>query len=62
MNKENKIIFLMILISFLLVSNIVCTTLHLFHYSKQKEAGNLRWQEVENRIIELEEVVNGGDN
>lgn len=62
MDKENKIIFLMIVISFLLACNIYTTSLHLLNYEKQKEAGNDRWKQVENRIIELEEQINGGNS
>lgn len=62
MDKENKIIFLMIVISLLLACNIYTTSLHLLNYEKQKEAGNNRWQQVENRILELEEQVYGGNN
>lgn len=61
MHKENKIIFLMIVISLLLVCNIYTTSIHISSYSKQKNAGNERWKQVENKIIELEEKINGGN-
>ena len=56
-----KILFLMILISFLLACNIYVTTIHILDYSHQRDLGNQRWNQVENKILEIEGKVNGAN-
>lgn len=59
MENNGKIIFLMIMIMILLFCNIIVTTIHISDYSHQKQMGNDRWKQVENRILEVEEKVDG---
>lgn len=59
MGNNGKIIFLMLVIVILLLCNIVITTIHIGDYAHQKDLGNDRWKQVENRILQVEEKVNG---
>ena len=56
-DKNSKIIALLIAILIISILNIGYTLLHIINYSTQKEAGNERWRQVEERIIEIEEKV-----
>lgn len=59
MVNNNKIIFLMFVIVILITCNIVVTSIHISDYNHQKQMGNDRWKQVENRILEVEEKVDG---
>lgn len=55
---ENKrICFLMITIIILLICNIISIAIHIGDYEHQKEMGNDRWKQVENRILQVEEQI-----
>lgn len=55
-SRDSKSIIIL-LIALLLISffNIGFTAYHMGNYDKQKENGNARWEQVEERIIEVEE-------
>lgn len=58
MDKKGKfIIIVFIVILVILVLNIVFSIYELSDYEARKEAGNQRWLQVENRILEIEEDV-----
>ena len=55
-SRDSKSIIIL-LIALLLISffNIGFTAYHMVNYDKQKQNGNARWEQVEERIIEVEE-------
>lgn len=56
-DKNSKIIALLIAILIISILNIGYTLFHIINYNTQKEAGNERWRQVKERIIEIEEKV-----
>lgn len=59
MEKRDKvmIIGLIIILIFMLI-NIFSTVHTMYDYETRKDAGNERWLQVENRILQTEEKVN----
>ena len=57
--KKNKvmIVSLIIVLVFLFI-NMISTVWTTIDYEKNKESGNERWLQVENRILQTEEKVN----
>mgnify|MGYP006979796531 CR=1 FL=1 len=59
MEKKDKIMIsgLVIVLFFILIN--IFSTLHtMYDYETRKDAGNERWLQVENRILQTEEKVN----
>ena len=52
---EKNIVILLIALLVISFFNIGFTAYHMGNYDKQKESGNDRWHQVEERIIEVEE-------
>ena len=57
--KENNSKIVAILITILIVSilNIGYTLYHISNYNVQKEMGNARWKQVEERIVRVEDKI-----
>lgn len=55
--RDKIIIVFLILILILLACNIGYTCYEMIDYEKRKDAGNERWKQVENRILQTEEKV-----
>ena len=57
--KENNSKIVTILITILIVSilNIGYTLYHISNYNAQKEAGNARWKQAEERIVRVEDKI-----
>lgn len=55
-SKDSKSVIIL-LVALLVISffNIGFTAYHMGNYDKQKQNGNARWEQVEERIIEVEE-------
>lgn len=51
-------ISVLIVLLFVIILNLAIEISHIINYNQQKENGNQRWLQVENRIIEMEEKVN----
>ena len=60
MNDKSTRRAIMVLIALLIavVIDITMNVVHVMNYDSQKSAGNMRWQQVEERIIEIEQKVN----
>ena len=57
-SKKDKIIIVTtIVILIMLIFNFIETIYQLVDYEKRKDAGNDRWLQVENRILQTEEKV-----
>ena len=57
-NKKDRIIIVTsIVILIMLIFNFIETIYQLVDYEKRKDAGNDRWLQVENRILQTEEKV-----
>lgn len=55
--NNNKIIAVLILLLVVLVIDLTISIYHITNYNAQKESGNARWQQVEQRIISLEDRI-----
>lgn len=57
-NKKDKIVIITaIVILIMLIFNFIETIYQLIDYEERKDAGNDRWLQVENRILQTEEKV-----
>ena len=56
-DKNSKIIALLIAILIISILNIGYTLYHISNYNAQKEAGNARWKQVEERIVRIEDKI-----
>lgn len=56
-DKNNKCIAVLIALLIILVIDLGIGIHHISNYSAQKEAGNARWRQVEQRIIQIENKV-----
>lgn len=55
--NNNKVIAVLILLLVVLVIDLTMSIYHITNYNAQKESGNARWQQVEQRIISLEDKI-----
>lgn len=55
--NNNKVIAVLILLLVVLVIDLTISIYHITNYNAQKESGNARWQQVEQRIISLEDRI-----
>ena len=56
-SNNNKVIAVLILLLVVLVIDLTMSIYHITNYNAQKESGNARWQQVEQRIISLEDKI-----
>lgn len=60
MNRQEKIMpFLLAIVLLFLIIEFVYTIYNYIDYEKRKDSGNERWQQVEERIKEIEECCDG---
>lgn len=60
MNKQEKIMpFLLVIVLLFLIIEFLYTIYNYIDYEKRKDSGNERWQQVEERIKEIEECCDG---
>lgn len=57
-DKNNKCIAILIALLVILVIDLGTGIYHISNYNNQKEAGNARWRQVEQRIVQIENKVN----
>lgn len=56
-DKNNKCIAILIGLLIVLVIDLVMGVYHISNYEAQKAAGNERWRQVEQRIVDMEKQV-----
>lgn len=62
-NKKDKIIpIVFILVLFILIMQLIYSVFNYFDFQKRVEDGNDRWEQVEERIQEIERCCNCGRN
>ena len=60
MEKKDRVIVAgLVLVLVFIIINIFSTMYTMNDYEARKESGNDRWKQVENRILQTEEKVNG---
>ncbi len=57
--KDKAVVGGLILVLLFIIINIFSTLHTMDDYEQRKESGNDRWRQVENRILQTEEKVNG---
>ena len=60
--KIKTIIALAILVFILLSGNLIVSIMQEIDYNKRKNSGDIKWLQVENRILQIEEKVNEVQN
>ena len=58
MKKDKFIVGILIIMILLLVSNLIFSFSELVDYNKRKTNGNARWNQVEERIVSIENEIN----
>ena len=59
MEKKDKVVVAgLVLVLIFIIINIFSTVNTMSDYEARKESGNERWEQVENRILQIEEKVN----
>lgn len=56
-DKLGKSIAIFIALLIVLVINLIVNISHLANYEAQKASGNARWQQVEERLVEMEDKI-----
>lgn len=56
-DNTHKAIVVLMLLLIAVVIDLTTNIIHIANYDDQKAAGNARWEQVEERIIELEEKI-----
>lgn len=62
MNDTKKIIGVLIALLVILVIEMIVSIYHIGNYGAQKASGNARWQQVEQRIVNIEDKVREIEN
>ncbi len=60
--KIKTIIALAMLVFILLSGNLIVSIMQEIDYNKRKNSGDIKWLQVENRILQIEEKVNEVQN
>lgn len=58
MKKDKFIVGILIIMIMLLVGNLIFSFSELADYNKRKRSGNARWNQVEERIVNIENEIN----
>lgn len=58
MKKDKFIVVVLIIMIMLLVGNLIFSFSELADYNKRKASGNARWNQIEERIVSIENEIN----
>lgn len=58
MKKDKFIVVILIMMIILLIGNLIFSFSELADYNKRKTSGNARWNQVEERIVNIENEIN----